>query len=459
MFVQKKHFYFIAMLLCFFILTACSSDKEVSGGNDGDPAVDQPQKQTEDGFEEFIAQAAEIKAEISVFENSSGWTQEQFMSLYGNQIQKKYPNFSFKLYSLNKDFGGVGLPELIAQGVSIDLIKVSGPSVYSLLIENDLQGDISELIKKFNYNWNSLYPVIRETMQSYGDKGEIYGIPNGVASVALFYNKDIFDKFGLDYPNHDLPMTWDETYDLAKNLTRKEGDIQYSGLQVGYGHVFPVNQFSQGYIDPQTNRSLFAHDNWRKLFENFTRVHEISGNDFNGNSHQAFWDDGTVAMNAAQSGGSWSMTATTPINWDVAELPRFKELPDTGPGMQLPFYAVAKTSKHLEQAFLAAAYIGSEEFQIEFAKEGYMPPLKIEKLFDVFGSNVPELAGKNLKAAVPLENAAPAYPLNAYHSAIIGYINQAYVTVVSGTKDINTALREAEEQANIKINEVIASQK
>lgn len=457
MFVHKKGIYLVAVILLVFMLAACS--KEANEGNKQDPVVGETPKPVEENFEELIAKAAEKKVEISVFENSSGWTQEQFMTLYGNQIQKKYPNFSFKLYSTNKDFGGVGLPELIAQGVSIDLIKASGPSVYTLLVQNDIHGDISDLIKKFNYKWDDLYPVIREAMQSYGDRGEIYGIPNAVVSVALFYNKDIFDKFGVDYPHPDIPMTWDEAYSLARTLTRKDGDIQYSGLQIGYSHVFPVNQFAQGYLDPNTNRALFNHDNWRKLFENFLRFYEIEGNEFNSGSHKAFWEAGTVAMNAAQSAGGWDHTTTTPINWDIAGFPRFKELPDTGPGLQLPFYAVAKTSKNREQAFLAAAYIGSEEFQIEFAKNGLVPPLKIDGIFDTFGSNIPALAGKNLKAAVPLETAAAAYPLNAYHSLVVGFINQAYVAVTAGTKDINTALREAQEQANLKLDEAIAIQK
>jgi multiple sugar transport system substrate-binding protein len=294
-------------------------------------------------------------------------------------------------------------------------------------------------------------------MKMFGNNGEMYGIPNGAASVALFYNKDIFDKFGVSYPKDG--MTWDEVYELARKLTRQDGGIQYSGFQEGYGHLFPVNQLSQGYIDPKTNKAVLNNDNWKKIIDNFARFHRIDGNSFLPNFVDLFWMEGRVAMIAAQSGGSWGIANTTPINWDLVELPRFKDAPKAGPGLQLPFYAIANTSKNRDQAFLAAAYIGSEEFQKEFAKHGYAPPIKIDNLLEVLGKNDPKLAGKNVKAAVPLESAASPYPFNSYFSEVPGFLNAAYTSVVNGQKDLNTALRDAEEGANKKIGEMMAAKK
>ncbi|WP_193556280.1 ABC transporter substrate-binding protein [Paenibacillus ginsengarvi] len=392
-----------------------------------------------------------------MFENSATYTQEMFMELYGNKIQKKYPNLSFKLYSANKNNGGGSISDLIAAGVAIDLVKVSGASFYSLMADNELQNDVSDLIKLYGYDMNKLYPAVQEQMRMFGSKGEIYGIPNATVSTALFYNKDIFDKFGVAYPKNG--MMWDEVYELAGKLTRQDGGVQYMGFQEGYSHLFPVNQLSQGFIDTKTNKATLNNDNWKKIIDNFARFHLINGNEFVPSYVDPFWKDGRVAMVAAQSAGSWDFANTTTINWDLVELPRFKEAPKTGPGLQLPFYAIASTSKNRDQAFIAAAYIGSEEFQKDFAKLGYVPPIKIDNLMDVLGKDVPKLAGKNLKAAVPLESAASPYPFNSYFGQVPGFLYTAYTNVVTGQKDINTALREADEAANKKIQEVIAAKK
>ena len=48
----------------------------------------------------------------------------------------------------------------------------------------------------------------------------------------IAYNMDAFDKAGVEYPSADEPMTWDEYFELAKQLTIREGDQM---VQMGEG--------------------------------------------------------------------------------------------------------------------------------------------------------------------------------------------------------------------------------
>ena len=50
-----------------------------------------------------------------------------------------------------------------------------------------------------------------------------YGIPFRSDFWVLFYNKDLFDAAGIEYPSND--MTWDQYAELAKKMTDKEKDI------------------------------------------------------------------------------------------------------------------------------------------------------------------------------------------------------------------------------------------
>lgn len=398
------------------------------------------------------ATASNEPVEIAIYENSTDYTTEKFMDLYGNLIRKKYPHMSFKLYSLGK---GTSLPELITQGVSLDLIKVSSTSVYDLLIQNGLQQDISDLIKKYKYDLNQLDPVVLEFMKQIGN-GEIYGLPNGVASVALFYNKDLFDKFGVAYPKDG--MNWDETYELAKKLTRSESGIQYRGFAELFNYIGPYNQLSQGYIDTKTNKATFNNDNWKTLINNFARFHQLPGNEYDPGALDGFFKKGTVAMLASLSGGDYTAFTESPFNLDIASLPTFKDRPDIGPAALIPFYAISKTSKNREQAFLAISEIASESFQKEFALKGFASPLKSKALRESLGKGVPQLKDKNIKAVVP-EKFAPLYAMNKYHSVTVSSMNTAYTEVAQGKKTVNEALRDAEEAANKKIQELIASGK
>ncbi|WP_218096247.1 ABC transporter substrate-binding protein [Paenibacillus solanacearum] len=401
--------------------------------------------------ETAIAELSKHPIELSLYENASSYTQKMFDDLYGDLLKKKFPNVSIKLFSPNKDSGGQGLNQLILSGVKLDLIKVSGASFYTFLEDNGLQDDVSDLIVKYNYDLNKFHPSVLSYMRSFGTGKEIYGIPNAVAATAMFYNKDIFDRFGVPYPKDG--MTWDETYELARKVTHLDGGVQYLGFQENISFLTITNQLSQSFLDPKTNKPTINQDNWKTFINNFARFHQIDGNQLLPSYNNAMWKEGRVAMAVGSSGGSWNFTYDAPFKWDMVELPYFKDAPRKGSGLQVPFHAISKTSEKRDLAFLISAYIASEPFQKEVAKLGYVPPIKIDNLSSLLGTSVPQLAGKNIKAAVPLETAAPPFPTNGYQSLIAGYVNTAYSEVATGKKDVNTALRDAEELADKKLKE------
>ncbi len=61
------------------------------------------------------------------------------------------------------------------------------------------------------------------TEVNYAVDGVQYAIPFRSDFWVLFYNKDLFDAAGVEYPTND--MTWDQYAELAKKLTNKENNI------------------------------------------------------------------------------------------------------------------------------------------------------------------------------------------------------------------------------------------
>jgi multiple sugar transport system substrate-binding protein len=56
----------------------------------------------------------------------------------------------------------------------------------------------------------------------------------------LFYNKLIFDKFGVRYPG--LGSTYDDVYKLAQRLTRQDGLDHYKGYMQHPDNYLVMNQ-------------------------------------------------------------------------------------------------------------------------------------------------------------------------------------------------------------------------
>ena len=55
----------------------------------------------------------------------------------------------------------------------------------------------------------------------YQYEGKTYAIPKDVDTIALWYNRTMFDEAGLSYP--DETWTWDDYYEAAVALTKEDG--------------------------------------------------------------------------------------------------------------------------------------------------------------------------------------------------------------------------------------------
>jgi len=69
-------------------------------------------------------------------------------------------------------------------------------------------------------------------VESYAWAGVQYGLPRDFDTIALYYNKDIFDAAGVAYP--DDTWTWETYRSVSEQLTKKDGSIYGAGLQTSW---------------------------------------------------------------------------------------------------------------------------------------------------------------------------------------------------------------------------------
>ncbi len=92
----------------------------------------------------------------------------------------------------------------------------------------DLTGYIEEdeAIDLDNY-----YPGITEL---YSGDGAQYAIPKDHDTIAVIYNKKVFDTYGIDYPSND--WTWEEFAEIAREITEKGKDDGVYGTYLNCGN-------------------------------------------------------------------------------------------------------------------------------------------------------------------------------------------------------------------------------
>lgn len=419
------------------LVTACSGGKPT--GSASDPGKDAPVEVKKDPVElVFYSQVADYD--------------ETFAETFGNMIHKKFPHVTVK----HLPAGSNKLADVVASGQTIDVMFMSIGQADSLTTY-DYQYDISELIKTRKYDVSKLEPSAVELQKGFAGGG-MYGLPVFTNTLGLFYNKNIFDKFGVEYPKDGL--NWDQLKELARRLSRTDAGVKYNGLVMSSSANIVLNQYSAAYLDPTTKKSIFTTDNFKNAFELLTSVAKVPGNELTAQTwslaaqQKMFFQDQSAAMLLHFVVLSLS-TLKDQFNWDIATYPQIASKPGVGPQSYPTYFYVTKTSKHKEDAFDVIAYLTTEEFQNHLAKRGMLPVLKDRVAsMSEFGVDVPTLKGKNVKALLP-EKFAPS-ALNKVevvrgqspgHTAFF----EAYQGVVLGTKDTNTALRESGEKLDLKL--------
>ena len=79
--------------------------------------------------------------------------------------------------------------------------------------------NLDPYIEQSGYDLEDYWPSLLEPA-SY--EGSVYGFPRDMSAEVLYYNKDIFDEVGIDYPTDE--WTWDDLRAAAEALTVREGE-------------------------------------------------------------------------------------------------------------------------------------------------------------------------------------------------------------------------------------------
>jgi multiple sugar transport system substrate-binding protein len=429
----------IWLAAAFITVTGCESESAISGQS---PAAN-PSSASPDN-ELFIFTGDQLF-------NKRYLKEENFDLLIGQYIRKKFPDVKIK--HVQWDNPGRQYQDLVAAGTIPDIIlEDARRNTYRSIRKYDLQWDMTDLIKKYNFDTSQLNPAMMQQSINTSD-GKLYSLPFEGSDYLLFYNKDIFDKFGVDYPKPG--MTYDEAYELTKKLTRQEGDITYKGYQQHPEYYMTYNQLSEPALDPNEDKASLVSNKWVRIVDNLRRFYDIPGNQF---TTVKDFPKGHIAMavDVEESIVDWSQNKD--LNFDVSTVPVF---PEASSFKYQPYSVgafITKQSTKKELAFQVLSYLLSEEVQIERAKQGISSPLITKAVQEAYGQGVQQLKGKNLQTLFALNNAMPA-PRKPGLTFIDPKTSSVFPLIWKESKDSQTALRMTNDAMDKAIEESKALQK
>ena len=106
---------------------------------------------------------------------------------------------------------------------------------FPMLIEEGLVQPLDTFIQESKYNIEGIAPAVVEGIRDMGN-GTLYALAPTFQAQALFYNKSFFDKMGVSYPTDN--MSWDEIFNLARELSHEENGEKKYGFSAGWGDLY-----------------------------------------------------------------------------------------------------------------------------------------------------------------------------------------------------------------------------
>ncbi|RKN62994.1 ABC transporter substrate-binding protein [Paenibacillus ginsengarvi] len=377
---------------------------------------------------------------LTVFKGQ-GLTDDEWDQLLVQPLKKKYPYITLEPLSGS-------LPDIIASGVVPDLLTQFNGYVTDFIPYNILM-DITPLANKQKVDLNRFDPVYLDALRILSDKGELYGLPYSTQFNALYYNKDLFDKFGVSYPKDG--MTWEEAAALGEKLTRKDGPTQYIGLS--YEHIQRLSSsLSPDMVDIKKERATVNTDLWKRIFQLGHSIDIVPGGASSGGD--VFYNERRVAMyGTVNIFNKLTDAIKKGFNLGMAQYPSFKEQPNVYGLVDAHYMLVSKQSKYKDQAMQVIDLFTSEEVQqISARKFARLSPLKSPELRKQLAADLPMLKEIDM-SSIFKSKPSPAPAFSKYYRDARKILMTKFDDYNLGKIDVNTALREAEEEINKMIDQ------
>lgn len=346
--------------------------------------------------------------------------------IFVNKLKERFPDVKFNMVAWDRP---IRFEEVVAAGVVPDIVLTSNRFTVE---KYGWAYDMKDLIRQYGIDLSKMNPAVIEVYNWMGQGSAIYAVPLFLEENVLFYNKLIFDKFGVEYPK--LGITRDEAYELAKKLTGQIGTTNYKGYSEHPDKYMTNNQLglipytSTGTWNPtrqqiKENINILTED-WLRLTEDMYRFLAIRGN-----VYDSVDDDFFKGQRAAM--GVYNAVNVFPymviegyfkeqyreiyegwkknLDLGAVNVPVFSDHPTTIYQPNEFGLYLTKQSNKKELAMEVIKYMVSEEYQLELSKHALKSIYNTPQMMEVYGDYYPELSEiDGLKEAVYWgENAAP----------------------------------------------------
>lgn len=418
-------------------------------------------EKTDDAEEE---DTSDKNADASTTLNWAIWDKD--LVTYWNDLADAYmeknPDVRVELTDLgSSDYMTVLATDLSGDGSDFDVVTVKDVPGYATLVSKGVLEDLTGRISTDAVDL-SVYNGITDQLTS--ADGKLYELPFRDDIWVLFYNKDLFDDAGVDYPTND--MTVDEWDELARKVA-KTG----FGDDVTYGthyHTWRSAVQLFGVLDGKST-ILDGNYDWAKPYYEMVKKQEEDGIcrtyvDTNASSlhYSAAFSEGNVAtMNM----GTWYIaTLISELesgeydselcgNWGIVKYPHPEGVTAGTTIGQITSLAIPTSSDQKDAAWDFIKFVCGEEGAKIVAESGAMPAILNDETTGIIASLDGFPQDENSKEALKAETVYLEAPYAENVSEINTILDTYHKDIMNGDISIDDGIAKMNEEVGKILNQ------
>lgn len=410
----------LILVMAFTLLVGCGKDDAKKASKDGD----------------------KITLKWAVWDINSTTYYQPLIDAY----TEKNSNVTIEMVDLGSaDYMTVLATELTGNDSDIDIAAIKDIPGYATLVGKNALEPLGDYIKEKGIDLSAYGGITDQILIN----GGLYALPFRSDFWVIFYNKDIFDKAGVTYPDND--MTFEEYDQLARAVTDTTLGSQVYGAHYHtwrsavqlFGILDGKNTIVDGQYDfLKPYYQLILAQQQDKVCQDYATLKTSSLH------YSGAFAQGNVAM---MNMGTWFIPTliekikigeyTDIKNWGLVKYPHAEGVEPGSTLATITSLAVTTASKKKDAAFDFLAFVCGPEGAEVIANTGTIPAIKTDAVVKSISSMEGFPEDEASAEALVTANTYLEMPVHEFSSEIETILNTAHDNIMSGNSTIDDGIK------------------
>ncbi|SFG51026.1 ABC transporter substrate-binding protein [Oribacterium sp. WCC10] len=358
----------------------------------------------------------------------------------------EHPNVDIEMVDLGStDYSTVLGTQLSGSGSDFDVVTIKDVPGYMTLVNKGVLEPLDDKIKEAGIDL-SQYGGITDQVKI---NDALYELPFRSDIWVLYYNKDVFDKAGVDYPTND--MTWDQYDELARKVTDTTPGSEVYGAHY---HTWRSTIQLDGILDGK-NTIVGGNYDFTKPYYEMVLKQQQDGvcMDYatlktQGLHYSDAFAQGNVAM---MNMGSWFISTlinkvasgeyTDCANWGMVKYPHAEGVEPGSTLATITALALPTSAPHKDEAWDFIQFVTGEQGAQVLAETGNIPAMTNDNIVNAIASMDGFPQDENSKEALVTSHTFLEMPANEKSSEIETVLNEQHDLIMTESSTIDEAVQ------------------